>query len=197
MLENDEVTTLEDLLDRLDQSAEENDPVTLGNLLDAIGRRSFGPLLLLAGLVVLAPVIGDIPGVPTAVAVVVFLAAIQLIFGRRHFWLPRWLLKRSISREKLSKALGWMRKPARFVDRLIRRRLGTFVEGGAVHAIAVVCIIIALTMPFMEVVPFSANIAGAALTALGLALIAKDGLLALIAFVMTGLAAWVIVANLI
>ncbi|HVT45323.1 MAG TPA: exopolysaccharide biosynthesis protein [Thermoanaerobaculia bacterium] len=197
MPETDEVTTLEDLLDRLDQSAEENDPVTLGDLLDAIGRRSFGPLLLLAGLVVLAPVIGDIPGVPTSVAAVVFLAAIQLIFGRKHFWLPRWLLKRSISREKLSKALGWMRKPARFVDRLIRHRLGIFVEGGAVYAIAVVCIIIALTMPFMEVVPFSANIAGAALTALGLALIARDGLLALIAFVMTGLAAWIIVANLI
>lgn len=37
----------------------------------------------------------------------------------------------------------------------------------------------------MEVVPCSANLAGAALTAFGLALIAHDGLLALIAFAFT------------
>jgi hypothetical protein len=39
----------------------------------------------------------------------------------------------------------------------------------------------------MEFVPFSANIAGAALTAFGLALIAHDGLLALLAFVLTAM----------
>ena len=47
------------------------------------------------------------------------------------------------------------------------------------------CIIIAISMPAMEVVPFVANAAGAALTAFGLSLIAHDGLLALIAFVFT------------
>jgi len=38
----------------------------------------------------------------------------------------------------------------------------------------------------MELVPFSANAAGAALTVFGLSLIARDGVLALIAFVLTG-----------
>jgi hypothetical protein len=37
----------------------------------------------------------------------------------------------------------------------------------------------------MELVPFSANLAGIVLTAFGLALIASDGLLALIAIVLT------------
>ncbi len=37
-------------------------------------------------------------------------------------------------------------------------------------------------MPVMEFIPFSANIAGIALTALGLSVITRDGLLALIAF---------------
>jgi hypothetical protein len=40
-------------------------------------------------------------------------------------------------------------------------------------------------MPFLEVVPFSANLAGAALAAFGLALISRDGLLALLAFALT------------
>ena len=42
-------------------------------------------------------------------------------------------------------------------------------------------------MPAMEFVPFSANIAGAAFTAFGLALIAYDGRLALLAFVFTAM----------
>lgn len=34
---------------------------------NAVGRRSFGPTLLLAGLVTLAPIVGDIPGVPVLI----------------------------------------------------------------------------------------------------------------------------------
>ena len=40
-------------------------------------------------------------------------------------------------------------------------------------------------MPVMEVIPFSASGAGAALTAFGLALIARDGLMALLALIFT------------
>lgn len=45
----------------------------------------------------------------------------------------------------------------------------------------------------MEFVPFSATGAGAALTAFGLALIAHDGLLALIAFLFTALTFGVVI----
>ena len=51
-------------------------------------------------------------------------------------------------------------------------------------------------LPFMEVVPFSANAGGLAIVAFGLALIARDGLLALFSFILTGLTAWLIIANL-
>ncbi len=54
-----------------------------------------------------------------------------------------------------------------------------FTEGAGVVAIAAVCLLIALAMPIMEVIPFSANGAEIALTAFGLALISKDGVLAL------------------
>ena len=40
--------------------------------------------------------------------------------------------------------------------------------------------VVALAMLGMEVVPFSANLAGIALTAFGLAVVAHDGLLALV-----------------
>lgn len=88
-------------------------------------------------------------------------------------------------RNKLCKALDWLRAPARFVGRFLRRRLTIFTQSAGIYVIAIVCIVIAAAMPVMELVPFSANGAGAALTAFGLSLIAHDGLLSLLALVFT------------
>ena len=44
---------------------------------------------------------------------------------------------------------------------------------------AVGCVLTAAATPLMELVPFSANVAGIAVTSFGLALIAADGLMAL------------------
>jgi hypothetical protein len=54
-----------------------------------------------------------------------------------------------------------------------------------VYVIAVLCVVIAATMPPMEIVPFAATSAGAALTAFALSLLSHDGLVALIAIVFT------------
>lgn len=168
----------------MNEASREGDRVSFGAILDAVGRRSFGPLLLVAGLVTLSP-IGDIPGIPTIMSVFVLLIAGQLLFRREHFWLPRWMLKRSVGQSKFGKVLGWLRRPARFIDRLLRQRLTIFTRGAGIQVIAVVCMAIAAAMPPMEFVPFTASGAGAALTAFGLSLIADDGLLALLALILT------------
>jgi hypothetical protein len=181
------VTNLEQLLDRITEAARGRDRVSLGGILEVVGRRSFGPLLLFGGLVALSPVIGDTPGVPTTVGMFVLLITGQLLLGREYVWLPRWLLKRSVAQDTLCKALGWLRKPARYVDRLLRPRLTALTHTVGMYVIASVCVVIAAAMPVMEVVPFVANGAGAALTAFGLALVAHDGLLAIFAFAFTAL----------
>ena len=177
------VTTLQQLLDRLEKAGT-GERVDVESMLEAAGRSSFGALLLLGGLVTLSP-LDIIPGIPTLIALAVLLVCVQLLAGRRHFWLPAWLLRQSIARQRFRKALAWLRKPARFGDRLVRPRLTALAGHAAVKAIAVGCIVVALAMPIMEVVPFSANLAGIALTAFGLAVIVHDGLLALIAFAAT------------
>ncbi len=70
----------------------------------------------------LAPLVGDIPRVPTSIGLVVIIISCQMVIGRTHFWLPPFLLKRSVSSSRLRKALSWLQRPARFVDRLIRPR---------------------------------------------------------------------------
>lgn len=67
----------------------------------------------------------------------------------------------------------------------MRPRLVVLVDGPGVYAIALTCVVIAAATPPMEFVPFTANGAGIALTAFGLALIGRDGFLALLAFTVT------------
>lgn len=184
------------MLDSIDEAAG-RDRLSFGEILDAVGRRSFGPILLMAGLVTLAPIIGDIPGVPTIMGVLVLLTAGQMLCGRRSFWLPETLLNRNASGETVRRAVTWLRRPARWLDRIIRPRLFLFVRGPAVHGVALVCIAIALAMPPMELVPFSANGAGLALTAFGMALIGGDGLLVLVAGTITVATFWVVVSSII
>jgi hypothetical protein len=177
--------TLEELLDQIDEAREGEERVSLETIMEAVGRRSLGPPLLIAGLIVSAPVVGDIPGVPTTMGIFVGLVAAQLVWGRTKLWLPRWLLRRGMTSSKLDKPLRWLRKPAKVVDRVLRRRFSALADGAASRIIAFACLLIAAIMPAMEVVPFSANLAGIILIAFGLALIAGDGLLALIGMVVT------------
>lgn len=179
----EEPTNLTQLLNQIEEAAnKKEEEVSLDEILDKIGRRSFGPLLLIAGLVTIAPIIGDIPGVPTVMGIFVLLIGGQLLFQYDHFWLPQWLLEQSVHKDNIKKGLKWSRSPARFLDRWLRPRITIFIHGAAIYTIAVVCITIAAMMPIMEVIPFSATIAGIALTAFGLALITRDGLMALLAF---------------
>ncbi|WP_111413526.1 exopolysaccharide biosynthesis protein [Billgrantia lactosivorans] len=184
---DDEPRNLEQMLDRFARAErdERTGKVTLGDVLNEVGRRSFAPLLLVPGIITLLPVVGDIPGVPTLMALLVLLVAVQLLFRAQHFWIPRFLLQRSISKEKLDKAIRWSRRPARFVDNLIKPRLTFLTQGAGIVAVALACIAIALAMPPMEVVPFTANGAGLALTMFGLSLMSHDGLLAALAFTLT------------
>ena len=194
MPEAREITTLQQLLDRLDNAAT-GERIDVECMMQAVGRSSFGALLLLGGLVTLSP-LDIIPGIPTLIALAVVIVCVQLLSGRRHFWLPAWVLRRSIASQRFRRALTWLQKPARFGDRLVRPRLTALTTDAAIKVIAFGCIAVAMAMPVMEVVPFSANLAGIALSAFGLAVIAHDGLLALVAFAATAAGVVVIASQL-
>jgi len=182
----EEITNLTQLLFQLERLARTRDHISLEMVMQVVGRRSFAPILLLAGLLLFSPLSG-IPGVPTLMGILVLLVTIQMLALRKHFWLPGWLLHRSIPQSKLLKTLHWLEKPAVVLDRWIKPRLEILVSRTGSLAVALVCCVIALLLPLMEVVPFSASIAGLALATFGLAIIAHDGLLVLIALVITGL----------
>jgi hypothetical protein len=98
---------LEGMLDQLARASDGSGPVSVGELLDAIGQRSFGPFLLVPALIAFTP-LGGIPGLPTALAAVVIVVAGQLLIGMKQFWLPSILLRRSIERQRLRTSIGYI-----------------------------------------------------------------------------------------
>ncbi|WP_235935098.1 exopolysaccharide biosynthesis protein [Candidatus Laterigemmans baculatus] len=173
--------SLHDVLDRVESAAENREKVSLGQVLDALGERSFAPLILVPGLIMLAPGPADIPGVPIVLGLFVALVAVQPLLRREHIWIPQWMERRELSSRRIKQMVSWLRRPAGWLDRLTKRRYTGLVNHAGALTIAVACILIAASTPLLEFVPFSANLAGGAITAFALALLAKDGLVAGIA----------------
>ncbi|MGP5711118.1 exopolysaccharide biosynthesis protein [Vreelandella alkaliphila] len=195
MSDMQDASNLTELINTMERMEREKAKVSVDDVVHAVGRRSFGPLLLLAGLITLAPIIGDIPGMPTLMAALVLLTSVQLLIGRETFWLPKWLVKRSISRNKFDKAIHYMKKPATWVDSLLGVRLAWMTGYIGIRVTAVMCLLIALAMPPMEFIPFSANGAGLALTLFGLGLVARDGIMLSLGFLLTGVTFTVVLVN--
>ena len=173
------------LIGKLDRASKSNgSQVSVEEIMDAVGRRSFGPLLLLAGLLGMTPV-AAVPTAPTMLALITLLVAGQLLFGRKSFWLPGPLLRLSVKAGKVTKAARLAKTPAGIVDRLIRPRLTVLTSPVADRVVAGVCVLIALCVPPLELLPFAAFIPSFAIFVFGLGLIARDGLLILIAMIVS------------
>jgi hypothetical protein len=181
MAEDDEVHRLEELLEAINRAGGDQDEVSVANVHETVGVRSFGPLLLAAGVIGLTPIAG-IPGLPTALAIIVILIAGQLLIGLKSFWLPEFVRRRSVSKDRLHKAIRFVRPVARGVDKLLRPRLSWLTEKPFTYAIAAFCILEAIMMPPLELVPFAGAIPAGAVTLFGLGLIARDGVLVVLAF---------------
>ena len=176
----------ENILDRPEEASRAGETVSVADIRHRLGDGAFGPALFLLGLICLSP-IGDIPGMPSLLGIFVILIAGQLLAGRDHFWLPGFLVERSVNSGRLRKAIGFVRPVARFLGKVLRPRLAFLTQGPFARAIGALCILLALTLPFLEVVPFGATVPSAAITLFALALIARDGLLASAATLVSGI----------
>ena len=177
-------TPLEDTLDDALDVTEGGDEVSVGELAYAYGTRSFGPVLVLFGLLALFPPVGAVPGIPIVLGAALLLFAVQFAAGRDHVWLPGFVRNRSFDRERLEKAEDKTREWLRKLDKLFTKRL-TFATGPkAEKAAAIASVLHALLMIPLEFVSLVA-VPGAALTAFGVGLMARDGVFMLIGFAAT------------
>lgn len=172
----DDPHSVSDILDAINDLADKSDKVAVGDVVEALGSRGFGPFLVVIPLIDISP-IGSIPGLPTAMAIIVVLIAGQMALGRKHLWLPGFVERRAITSGKVKKATEKVRGVARFLDRWFHGRLPALTKGPFVRAAAIGCILMAMCVPPLELLPLATTAPMLAIAAFGLALTVRDGVL--------------------
>lgn len=180
---HDDGRTFEHVFDDISALGEEGQRVSLADMRDAVGQRGYGPFLFVPAILEVSP-IGGIPGIPTLLGVIVAIFALQMLAGRKHFWIPEFLGKRSVDGHKLQKAVDKMRPVLRFLDRIIRPRLSWLTRRPFLQLIAVLCVLCAAMAPPLELVPFASSLPFGAIALFGLGLTAHDGFVVLLGMVL-------------
>lgn len=183
--------TLSDLVAKLDQHVASGDGISLRAVQEIAGRRILGPLLFFPALLVVSP-LSLIPTLPTTIAIIVILVAAQSIFTTDAIWLPKKLRDATLSKPRAEKALTFIRPVAKWLDNVSHPRLQWLATGLGAKVAALVCVLVALTMPPLEFLPGASTAAGAIIATFGLSLTTEDGLLLLLALLVVAVTAFVL-----
>ncbi|HYE51043.1 MAG TPA: exopolysaccharide biosynthesis protein, partial [Azospirillaceae bacterium] len=117
--------------------------ITLGEIIDTLGDRAFGALMLLFALPTCIPAP---PGLSALTGTPILLFAIQLLAGFHKPWLPKSLRAKSFDRGSLA---GLVRRAMPYVhklERLSRPRLTLLVDGPAERVAGLVVLILAAVL---------------------------------------------------
>ncbi len=176
------------LIDKLERETD-GDTVTVGDIVEDLGQRAFGPLFVVVALLAILPT-GAIPGMSALTGALMTLVSVQLVCGARRIWLPARLERQEIGRERFVASLERVRRPARFVDRVLSPRLAWATAAPFSRALGVVAFLLSLLMYPLIVVPFGAFPSSVPILLFGLGLAARDGLVVLAGLAGSLLAAW-------
>lgn len=146
------------------------DRVSLGDLIQALGDRSLGTILLAVALPTIAPV----PlGVSCLFDLPILLYTAQLAFGTRGARLPEWLLRRSVSRSMAAKTLDVAMPRLIGIEKMLKPRH---------HRLATIdrerwfgLLLFILTLTCIVPLPLTGWLPGFALVLIALGLIERDG----------------------
>jgi len=162
--------------------------ISIAELTELFGGRALGALLLVFGLVCTLPFP---PGGTTLFGAPLVLLAPQLIFGRRAPWLPRGVRARTLSTDHLARGLPrvlvWLER----VEAVSRPRFALLFGAIGERLIGLVVFVLALVL--ILPIPGGNFLPGVTVSVLSLALVQRDGLLALFGYGLAALSASILV----
>lgn len=162
--------------------------LTVGQIVRRFGRRAFGAVLFLFSTPNLLPLP---PGSSTVLGAPLVLLAPQVALGVQSPWIPKGLASRKITGAALAATFGRMLPMVERAERFSRPRLSFMFGPVGDRAIGLVCTLLALVL----ILPiFGANmLPAAAVGVLSLSLVQRDGVLALIGYLLAAASAGVLV----
>jgi hypothetical protein len=158
-----------------------NERITVGELLDCLGGRGLGVLLLILALPMCVP---NIPGISTIFGFLMLAPALQMMFGQRKLWLPHKTRDYAFPREGLRKAIHAAVPFLKRIEVLIKPRF-SFLTGWPVTAYIgfqtlLMALILILPIPGGNWPP------GVTVAITALALLQRDGILMLLSLPAAG-----------
>jgi hypothetical protein len=153
--------------------------VSVRDIIDSLGHRSFGFTLLIFALPNSLPILG-IPGVSTITGLPLLLIALQMSLRHHRVYMPHWIAKQSLAtdsfRNIIERVTPWIKR----VEKLLKPRLDFLTHKAAEPWLGAVCVSLAalLILP----IPLGNLLPGLSILLIALGLIEKDGL-----FVLAGL----------
>jgi hypothetical protein len=147
-------------------------PVSIGHIRDALGNRSFAPLLVLFAAFNLLPLP---PGASAVLGLPLIIVSAQMVYGTKQAWLPAALSNRSLNAETFRNMMEWIIPRLIRIERVIRPRYWPFwrKQGDRIIGILALVLAIVVTLP----IPLGNWLPALATALLGLALSERDGLL--------------------
>ena len=158
----------------------DGDTVSIEQLLEVVGRRSYGPVLLLLGFIAFGP-LAIIPGLNWITALITLIFAVQIILGWPRPWIPARILAITVPRKYLIDGVEASQKYVDWVDAFLKPRLTFLTEPPFVQLVALVCIAAALVTFPLGLIPFGPTLPGLTILLMGLGLAARDGFMLLLA----------------
>ena len=147
-------------------------PISIGHIRDALGNRSFAPLLVLFAAFNLLPLP---PGTSAILGLPLIIVSAQMVYGAKQTWLPSALANRSLNADTFRSMMDWIIPRLIRIERVIRPRYWPFWRKQGDRVIGCIALVLAIvvTLP----IPLGNWLPAFATALLGLALSERDGLL--------------------
>lgn len=186
---------LADVLDELSYNIRRDsdlDGIRLGVLLSAVGRRSYGPLLLLTGLIAISP-LTVLPFTTSIVAAVTLLIALQMAIGLKRPWLPKQVRDIRLPRKAFFAFLDRTRPMVERLEGGVLRQRWSFMTVPLFVNLVALCVCTAALITFpLSLIPFAPLAPGIAIVLFGLGMTARDGVWLAVGIALTAVAVWVV-----
>ncbi len=164
----------------------DGEKITIGNIVEALKNKGFGALLIAPTLITILPT-GAIPGIPAICGLFIILIALQILFSRKHPWLPTYLKEFSFSRKKYNDAIKNAKPYVKKIDRFFYPRIEIFTQEASQKIAAIFCIFLSVGMIAIGFIPMLPAIFSISILAFGIGFAARDGLLILSGFVLAAI----------